>query len=484
MSSDKQPDFQSRHRILVCSVAAYDRPPASSRWLIESCRRFGIELRLLGEASEYINDRCKIAMVAEYLATHPQFEYVLCVDFRDVILCATLPEMFAKYRSMGKAIVAAGECVCWPIADHAERSPPAASSNRYLNSGTIFATSTAWQAAWQRMRAKELDCNGQPPQVGEKGRHVFSCDQAAWSDLYVNAEADIGLDTQCEIFQPLATIDRQVASANRNLLLEGRRVVNRETGGRPCVIHCNSDAPLDAWGNYVLDPSPAWIWPLIDKIRGQELAQLRDVDALEGLILELGLHAPLEGALPEAMLPYTCKGLAIWQQPRELAEYLVWLSARPPIGSYLEIGVESGGTFITTIEYLRRFHPLHTAIGLDPTLNSQVRDYVSRTAGLHFLRGTLDSEWVRRQIRNLGSIDLTLIDGDHADAAVRADWHFARQHSRYVVLHDVAQGDHPGPSSLWREIKSSFCLTREFVARNAPAWGLGLVDMAYGTHQT
>ena len=78
---------------------------------MESCRRLGIELTLLGRGQPHPNNRNKPRVVAEYLRDHPEYDYVLQVDFKDVIFCATLREMFGKYRSFGlvRAPVVVGE---------------------------------------------------------------------------------------------------------------------------------------------------------------------------------------------------------------------------------------------------------------------------------------------------------------------------------------------------------------------------------------
>jgi hypothetical protein len=475
--------FQKEHRILVAAPAAYHHPPPSARWLIESCRRYGIELTLLGEGQPYPHNRRKIGLVAEHLRDHPEYRYVLQIDLKDIVFCATLQEIFFKYQSFGHAIVAAGERNCWPIPSHAERQPEVGTSARYLNSGSIFSTADAWLAAWERMQEKERRMGGQPPEMSFNGFHMFNCDQGAWSDLYVNREANIVVDSRCILFQPLFQTDCHIAAANRDFIFEGRRIVNRETGGRPCLIHANGCIPLEPWAKYVLDPSSVWIWPLIDCIRNADLPSLRDVAFVEYLLLELGLHDPTNGFVPDSLLAYTGKGLSIWRCPNEFARYLVWLAARPPIRSYLEIGVESGGSFITTTEYLRRFHPLRAAIGLDPVLSPPVFDYVSRSDGVHFIQGTQASEELRWLIEQLGEVDLVFIDGDHSPDAVRADWEFARSHSRYVAFHKIMAKNRPGVTSLWEEIRSTHPKNWEFVdSRWRPNLGAGIGAVELQSH--
>ncbi|MCH5376575.1 MAG: hypothetical protein JJ992_21610, partial [Planctomycetes bacterium] len=195
--------FQDEFGILVCTPAAYGKAPPSSQWLIDSCRRYDIELTLLGQGQPYSNNRQKIGLVADHLRRHPEYRYVLMVDYRDVIFCATLREMFSKYRSFGHDIVASAQRNNWPLPSHRELAPPTGTSFRYLNSGSIFATAESWLQAWDRMQERETQLNGEPPEQGYQGRNILNSDQAAWSDLYVRGQADIVLDSHCQLFQVL-----------------------------------------------------------------------------------------------------------------------------------------------------------------------------------------------------------------------------------------------------------------------------------------
>ena len=387
--------------------------------------------------------------------------------------------MYHKYLSFGHDIVISAQRNNWPLPALGHRSPETGNSYRYINSGSIFSTAQAWIDAWDWMQIRERQFAGRPPEtVG--GRHIFNCDQAAWVDLYVNGQSDIVLDAECRVFQVLDQVDSTVGIANRDLQFEGRRVVNRETGGRPCLIHGAGDIPLASWASYILDPSPDWIWPLIDHIRQTPPNTLQNTASVEQLLLGLGLHDQLEGNVPDEMLQYTGKGLSIWQWPNQFAPYLAWLATQPSIRSYVEIGVNMGGSFIATVEYLRRFHPLALAIGVDPWQSPPVRDYVTWTAGVRFVAGTRTSDDLQRLVAQAGVIDLVLIDGDHSHDAVRADWEFARSCSRYVAFHDIATDAFPGVQSLWAEIRSNYRRTYEFVDQY-PLYenraGIGVVDL-------
>lgn len=477
--------FQKQHGIHVVAPAAFAELPPSSRALLESCQRYEIDLTLLGEGRQYPNHLYKVELVAEHLAQHPECRYVLQVDLVDVVFCATLWEMFVKYKSFGHEIVASAERVHWPVPSHQNASPETGTSCRYLNAGAIFSTREAWLAAWERMQEKVKEWAGLPSQLSADEIDLLRRDdQAAWSDLYITGEADIAIDSRSTLFQTLNQTDWSVASANRDFVFEGRRIINRETGERPCLIHANAKIPIDPWANYVLNAPTVWMWPLIERIRCAPLSQLREIGGVESLLLDLGLHDPVEGMVRESQLCYSGKGLSIWQRPIEFASYLVWLSKRPAIQSYLEFGVESGGSFITTVEYLRRFHPLDIAVGVDPWFSDPVRDYVSRTPGTHFVQGTQGSPELRDLVDIIGTLDLVLIDGDHSHDGVREDWKFASTRSRCVAFHDIAGENLPGVKSLWTEIRNENPNnTCEFVDDHwqpNPWAGLGVIELNRG----
>jgi hypothetical protein len=474
--------LQDEHRILVASVAAYNRPPPSSRWLIESCGRQGITLTLLGQGEPYPNNFTKPRLVADYLRDHPVHRFVLAVDFRDTVFCASLEEAFGKYLSFGHEIVASSEPVCWPLGSTAPRFPETGTPYRFLNAGVIFATREAWLAAWERMSAKERLSGGVPLERGELGLSIFDCDQAAWSDLYINKEADIVLDSRCELSQSVGGGAFDVGTANPRFFFEGRRIVNRETGGRPCVIHANNGSPVASWARYVLEPPVAWYWPLLDLIRHLPLRGLCDASRLESLLLCLGLHEPVDADVPAHLLPYTGKGLAIRRRPGEMAAFLAWLASRPPVGSYVEVGCGNGGALLATVEFLRRFRPIDLALGVGPDTPPVLLDYVSRVGDTHYICGSravlgLESIAVRE-----GHVDLVVIDACQPDSDPLADWECARSCGRYVVLHGIASAAAPTGRRLWETIQAKHHATREFVDLQLPAearLGLGVVDLAY-----
>jgi hypothetical protein len=98
----------------------------------------------------------------------------------------------------------------------------------------------------------------------------------------------------------------------------------------------------------------------IDLIREQSLELLSDPDEVKSLILELGLTDDSAEEFPVSIKANCGRGLHIMQYPIQFNRYLIDLS-KLKINSYLEVGVRHGGTFVTTVEYLNKFHPLNFA---------------------------------------------------------------------------------------------------------------------------
>lgn len=177
---------------------------------------------------------------------------------------------------------------------------------------------------------------------------------------------------------------------------------------------------------------------LLDLIRTAPLSALRDATYLEHELLPaLGL-CPDSPALYPAHLHAHFGGLASWQYPVQFAPYLVDMSTRR-IRRYLEIGTRHGGTFMITVEYLKRFNPIHMALAIDPYRSPLLAAYADMEA-LHrvrYVNVNSQSNEAYRAVQCYGPFDLAFIDGDHSLAGFMNDWVLARLNSRMVAYHDA-----------------------------------------------
>jgi hypothetical protein len=221
--------------------------------------------------------------------------------------------------------------------------------------------------------------------------------------------------------------------ANRQLTLIGRRVICRETQSRPCIIHGFDDQHAPGWAKYVLSPSPAWIWQHIDRIRTPDLAVLQDPQKLELRLLGLGFEVTQDAAWPDDLLPWTSCGLGIRRTPGAFADFLIWLSMRSQLDTYLETCVADGGAFIATVEYLRRFHPNLKAAGFDACRSPFLQDYVARVEHVELHPEQLTAHELPRVLRQFGQIDVAVVGGDADRGRAEVDWQLLRMHSRCIV---------------------------------------------------
>jgi cephalosporin hydroxylase len=203
-----------------------------------------------------------------------------------------------------------------------------------------------------------------------------------------------------------------------------------------------------------------WIRPIdlsrVDLIRNASLDRLTDASYLEHELLpRLGLNDEMLHLVPRSLHPYTGQGLLHWQHPNQFSKYLVELSNHR-IESYLEIGVRHGGTFVITIEYLSRFHPLREAVGVDLGRSPTLQSYASSRPGVRVMQADSHGEEFAAYVELQEPFDLALIDGDHEEAGCRADFELLRERARILVLHDIVSEPVPGVGKVWREGKASY----------------------------
>lgn len=209
-------------------------------------------------------------------------------------------------------------------------------------------------------------------------------------------------------------------------------------------------------------PAAIDIAPL-DLIRTADRSALADAVYLESRLLpELGLNEDLAEFFPSSLQRYTARGLRSSQYPRQFAAYLAFLR-QYPIRSYLEIGVQHGGTFLITVEFLRRFQTLERAVAMDMFDVPALHAYTATGLPATLLRLDSRSRRARREIEELGPFDLVLVDGDHAEAGCRADFELVRPHASMIAFHDIAGANTPGVAKVWTDIRAEYSDRYDFV---------------------
>jgi len=222
---------------------------------------------------------------------------------------------------------------------------------------------------------------------------------------------------------------------------------------------------LPAWARrWVQRTKTSFVEPLDPRLleplatcRSERLADARFLT--EELLPGLGLGGLDSALYPPELLPYWDRGVRSIQFPNQFGPYLAELTRRD-VASYLELGVAHGGTFAVTVELLRRFG-LRRAVAadLDPSrlwLYAAWRPEVTLT--------TVDSHTPAfgEVLREHGLFDLVLIDGDHSEPAVRADFEAVRPHARMLAFHDIAELNFPDVAKVWSEFREQYADEYEF----------------------
>jgi hypothetical protein len=149
-------------------------------------------------------------------------------------------------------------------------------------------------------------------------------------------------------------------------------------------------------------------------------------------------------------------GLCMSQYPSQFASYLLHvLGLDLPIKTYIELGVDKGGSFVATVEFFRHFNGEIRATGVDPLgIHPNLVEYGHLQRFTYVQRSSTDPEF-KRSLSNQ-KFDLCFIDAVHDYASVSHDFGLMADYARIIAFHDVCGPVTPGSCQLWSEIKSKF----------------------------
>jgi len=199
----------------------------------------------------------------------------------------------------------------------------------------------------------------------------------------------------------------------------------------------------------------------IGLIKNETLENLRDSYYVENLIMKIGIFGGKPNQIPEFLKPFF-GGLNLWQNPNQLAKFLVLLS-NYRIRSYAEIGAYFGGTFITICEYLKRFNfDFQKAYAIDPNSYYVGSDMANKKSLLDeyiIYNSDINRKIAERKKHNEfefdfksmkaksadafkamkeDHIDFVFIDGNHDIKNVLEDFENARKlNAKIIAIHDI-----------------------------------------------
>jgi len=132
---------------------------------------------------------------------------------------------------------------------------------------------------------------------------------------------------------------------------------------------------------------------------------------------------------------------------------------RSRIRSYLEIGVWTG----RLLSELHRLFDFDLVAACDHGWAKQLGLEISLPPETRFYGGDSASEGFTRWRRELGQVDLVLIDADHREHAVRRDFLINREFPhRFLAFHDIcgARRETQGVSAFWESLDAELGLER------------------------
>jgi len=161
------------------------------------------------------------------------------------------------------------------------------------------------------------------------------------------------------------------------------------------------------------------------------------------------------------------------QKLEELYSLICFLWLEPP-ARVVEIGSADGGTFMVWCEIaVSRATLVSVDLVQDDESCERMRGYAKPTQTVRLIKGDSHDPSIRRQVEDsVGHADLLHIDGDHSEAAVRADWADYSPLVRpggLVVFHDISDG---GPiGALWAELSHRFWNVKFVESNGNDGWG-------------
>jgi hypothetical protein len=166
----------------------------------------------------------------------------------------------------------------------------------------------------------------------------------------------------------------------------------------------------------------------------------------------------------------------ILQNREEVIGFMEFLEAHN-VRSYLEIGIWTGG-LVRALHAIFDFDTIATADqgyaetqGFDITLPTGVQSYW----------GNSDTDEFRAWRKQLGHIDLVMIDGDHSYRGVKRDFEINRQFPhRFLAFHDITGANRwtTGVAKFWAELdeghKWEICRPHAEIGLDHSVMGIGI----------
>lgn len=167
--------------------------------------------------------------VYEFCKNPGKFTHVLATDGFDTLAMGGIEEVYERYTSTDKMLFSA-EKGCFPRSDWADR---------HLVTGEDYGKRAVGGSRWRYLNHGQFITPCELFVELYKGVFEIPIICQEWAMDRFLYGAPIELDTNCDIFQPIAFTDGDEYSA------DGNRVVNNVNGTKPTFIHGNGKTNMD-----------------------------------------------------------------------------------------------------------------------------------------------------------------------------------------------------------------------------------------------
>lgn len=200
----------------------------------------------------------------------------------------------------------------------------------------------------------------------------------------------------------------------------------------------------------------------------------------ENLLDVAWLAAAIEPHCKHKWIKHRGSRLRLIQHWNEFAQFLVLMAQHGPIRSYMEIGVSTGGTWLTADSYFRACwpgpHGFQRSYGIDR--RDKLRDWKEYNAKFP------TCEFRRQNSRRLRlkeeRFDVCFIDAMHLEDWVLKDFEKTRRNCRFIAFHDIVWKNGSTVDLAWAKIKVQGVRHWEIIETSVPEncrFGIGVVEM-------
>ena len=243
-----------KKKLKIVTVVTNKNADGLIHLLKPSCAFFNLNLTVLEiKPKNYHNHKCKDLILYKYLSSKGDDEIIFFTDGYDTMFLCPEEEILAKYDITGKEILFSAEINCWPDIKLAVKYPETKSLFKYLCSGGFIG-----KAGYIKKKIEEK------LETDSIQKYPYS-NQIYWTEQFLRDQANIALDTHCQIFLPLSSeidmfflqksegeenfnqyLEQKVKWFNNHFSFKQKRIYIKDTKTLPCHVHTNGLSKLIA----------------------------------------------------------------------------------------------------------------------------------------------------------------------------------------------------------------------------------------------